>query len=88
MRRGTEYAFTFILAGTVEVWCRWGRRCGRGRTHLHGERGCLPDRCPAPQIGRTPLHYAAIYSYAAVMEQLLAAGAEKDARNNVRGGGG
>jgi len=39
---------------------------------------------PAPQSGETPLHEAAVKGHAAVVEQLLAAGAAKDAENRVR----
>ena len=55
-----------------------------GRTHLRGERGVLPDRCRAPQSGYTPLHLAAGGGHAAVVEQLLAAGAATDAQDKVR----
>ena len=53
--------------------------------HLRGERGVLPERCRAPQSGEMPLHHAAVEGHAAVVEQLLAAGAAKDAKNGVRG---
>ena len=55
---------------------------------MRRERGCLPDRCPAPQGGWTPLHLAASSGHAAVTEALLAAGAKKEAETRVRGGGG
>ena len=61
-------------------------RGGRGSTPLRGERGCAPDRCRAPQNGNTPLHGAAISGHSAVLEKLLAAGAAKDAPDEVRGG--
>jgi len=58
----------------------------RGRTHLRGgERGCLPEPCRAPQLGQTPLHWAAVFGNAAVVEKLLAAGAAADAKAEVRG---
>ena len=73
-------------------WCcggvvQRGRGCRRGCTVLRGERGCLPDRCRAPQDGWTPLHHAAYEGRAAVVEQLLAAKADVAAKNNVRGAG-
>jgi len=52
-----------------------------------GEGGCLPERCRAPQSGRTSLHLAADDGRAAVVGQLLAAGAAVDAKDQVRGGG-
>ena len=48
------------------------------------DRGCLPERCRAPQGGWTPLYQAARGGHAAVVEQLLAAGAAKDAEDRVR----
>ena len=55
---------------------------------MRGERGVLPERCRAPQmVGRTPLHEAAGGGHAAVVEQLLAAGAAKDVKDPVRGVG-
>ena len=47
-----------------------------------GERGCLPERCCVPQRGRTPLYTAAFGRRAAVVEQLLAAGADGAAAAN------
>jgi hypothetical protein len=47
--------------------------------------GLLPERCRAPQRGTTPLHRAAIEGHPAVVEQLLAAGAAVDAKDQVRG---
>ena len=46
--------------------------------------GCLPERSRAPQNGSTPLHSAALGGHAVVVDKLLAAGAEKDARDKVR----
>ena len=55
---------------------------------MRRERGCLPDRCPAPQYGSTPLYFAAMKGYAEVVEQLVAAGADVGAKGEVRGEGG
>ena len=53
---------------------------------MRRERGCLPDRCRAPQRGRTPLHQAALRGRAAVVGQLLAAKADVEAKKDtVRG---
>ena len=54
---------------------------------MRGKRGVLPERCRAPQVGRTPLHQAARGGHAAVVEQLLAAGAAQDANGMVKGVG-
>ena len=55
---------------------------------MRGERGFLSDLCPAPQDGYTPLHFAVIHARALVAGQLLAAKADVDAKNQVRGQGG
>ena len=44
--------------------------------------GRLPERCRAPQGGETPLHRAVIEGHAAVVEQLLVAGADGAAAAN------
>ena len=51
---------------------------------------CLIERCRAPQDGHTPLHLAAMKGPASVVEQLLAAGADTEAKDSVSGelGGG
>ena len=82
-----SFSLSFSL-GNVEVWYRWGHGCGRGRTHLRGERGCLPDRWPAPQNGGTPLNLAAKKGHAAVAGHLLAAKADVETKDKVRGQGG
>ena len=45
---------------------------------------CLTVRYCAPQNGYTPLHQAATHGHAAVVEQLLAAGAVTGAKCKVR----
>ena len=60
-----------------------------GHALARRERACLPDRCRAPQKGETPLHRASRKGHAAVVEQLLAAGADTEAKDVVskeRGG--
>ena len=67
-----------------------GRGCGEGCTHLRGQRGGLSEHCRAPQDGLTPLLVAALQGHAAVVEQLLAAGVNTEAKRTVsweRGGG-
>lgn len=59
--------------------------CGRGRKHLRREKGCPPECCRVPQRGDTPLHLAAHYGSVGVVEQLLAAGADQEAKDEVRG---
>ena len=49
------------------------------------ERGCLPERCRALQKRWTPLFLASQDGHAAVVKQLLAAGAASDAKTKVRG---
>ena len=69
----------FLVGGApVEVWYRGG--CSFGR-------GCLPERCRAPQSGRTPLHVASESGHVKVVSKLLAVGADKNAKDGVRRGG-
>ena len=59
------------------------------RKHFRGEMGCLPERCRAPQNGDTPLCvWVKKGGDAVVVAKLLAAGADKEAKNGVRRGGG
>ena len=46
----------------------------------------LIESCRAPQHGLTPLHEASRTGDATVVEQLLAAGADKEAKDVVSGG--
>jgi len=53
----------------------------------HGRGGAWLTGCRVPQIGRTPLHLAAEKGHAAVAGALLAAKADKEAKDEVRGVG-
>ena len=57
------------------------------RQHLCADRGCPPEFFLETQEGRTPLHWAAREGHVAVVEQLLAARAEKDTVDQVSGEG-
>ena len=62
-----------------------GRGRGRERTHLREKQGaCLSAAFPL-QYGATPLHCAASKGHAAMVEQLLAAEANTEAKIVVRG---
>ena len=55
--------------------------CGMGRTHLCGERGCLPERLRTLQGGGTALHFAAKAGHTEVVEMLVgASGADIEAQ--------
>lgn len=54
--------------------------------HLRGEMGCLPQPCPTPQMGTTPLLTASKHGHEAVVEKLLAARTNKENKSLVRGG--
>ena len=51
------------------------------------ESGCLPEHCHMPQeeVEKTPLNPAAEGGHVAVEEKLLAAGAAREATDEVRG---
>ena len=51
---------------------------------MHAETAGLAERCRTPQDGDTPLLLAAYAEDEAVVEKLLAAGADKEATNLVR----
>ena len=55
---------------------------------MRGARGCLPERCCAPQGGATALHHSAAKGHVAVVKKLLAAGANKNVKRKVSGRGG
>ena len=56
---------------------------GAARSCADERGGRLPERCHAPQCGETPLHRAAQRGHVAVVEQLLAAGAAVEAKDQV-----
>ena len=60
---------------------------GGGRTHLDREMVCLIERGRAPQNGQPPLILASWHGHATVVEKLLAAGADTDAKTEVRRAG-
>ena len=57
------------------------------RSANHGAKGAWLTGSRVPQRGRTPLHLAAYYGHAAVVGALLAAKADKEAKDQVKGGG-
>jgi len=73
--------------GKLSICVSAGRGRGGGCRHSRGERGCLAERCRVPQEESTPLHVAAMGGHAAVAELLLAAGADREAKNLVSGEG-
>ena len=89
----------FSTVALLRGFVKEGPRGKRKRTHLRrGERGCLTERCRAPQGGATPLHRAAGGvelggrggseggGHAKVVQLLLAAGADVEG-HKVQGAG-
>jgi len=86
-----------VWAGPLLCAFLWLRPSGSGIKRVagagEGERTCaedrggtclsVPERCRAPQWGKTPLHRAAERGLAAVVEQLVAAGAVMDAHDEI-----
>ena len=91
-RKDVSSCFLFALLlifAVAPLWgCERGSRVGGPGTHSRQERWCLPERCVAPQDGRTPLHNAASGGHAAAVEKLWEAGADLEAKDKVwrRGG--
>jgi len=79
------WVLSFVFCAVAPLWRCGEEGVGIGSKHLRRERGCLPERCRAPQEEKTPLHRAAEFGHAAVVEKLLAAGADKEAKDAVRG---
>ena len=52
---------------------------------MRRRRVCLIERCRAPQVGLTPLHEASSNGHAAVVEKLLAVGADTQTKDVVSG---
>ena len=71
-----------------EGWFGKDRRSEFQRGTNHGGGGAWLTGSRVPQDGNTPLHLAADNGHAAFVGALLAAKADKEAKENVRGGGG
>ena len=69
-----------------EGWLGKGGRLEYQRGANHGGGGAWLTGSRVWQNGRTPLHLAAEEGHAAVVGALLAAEADKDAKDEVRGG--
>ena len=76
-----------LVRAPVGIWSIEGRWCGKTRTDLRREEGCLPDRCRSTQNGATPLQLAVNGRHEEVVQQLVAAGVPQDETNMVCGGG-
>ena len=61
------------------------RASGLGASTCAERGGACLSAGRAPQEKKTPLHRAAEFGHAAVVEKLLAAGADKEAKDAVRG---
>ena len=69
-------------------WSGKGRRLEYQRGTNHRANGTWLTGSHVSQYGRTPLHWAALHGHAAVVVAFLAEGADKDAKDQVMGGGG
>ena len=67
-----------------EILRSWLLLLYNGATESSAGVGCLLGR-GAPQDGSTPLHIAVAKDFAEIAQTFLAAGADKDARENVSG---
>ena len=76
-------------SGDGEVARDWGgkgKRLGGGDGLTRGVGGWMTD-APSLQDGRTPLHHAASNGHDEVVQMLLDAKADKEAKDTVRGAG-
>ena len=78
----------FVFFGPLWRYGTESRGGERRGPHLRGMRVRVSERCHSPQLGNTPLHHAARQGHVVVVEQLLLAGADKEAKGKVRREGG